>query len=89
MLTYEEKLKKDQFLFGAKPNFMPAFHHLFQVLHQKLNSAREAFTGYRRRIVFKVPAGGVTVDLLLSLDKKELTMPEFDEMIDNIVLINP
>jgi hypothetical protein len=60
-----------------------------EIQWEYLNSARETFTGYRRRVVFKVPAGGVTVDLLLSLDKKELTMPEFDEMINNILLITP
>jgi hypothetical protein len=60
-----------------------------EIQWEYLNSAKEAFTGYRRKVVFKVPAGGVTVDLLLSLDKKELTMPEFDEIIDNIVLIRP
>ena len=53
------------------------------------NAANEAFTGYRRRVIFKVPSGAVSVDLLLSLDKKDLTMPEFDELIDNILLITP
>ena len=53
------------------------------------NSAKEALSGYRRRVIFKVPSGGVTVDLLLSLDKKDLTMPEFDELIDHIRLITP
>lgn len=60
-----------------------------EIQWEYLNPAKEAFTGYRRRVVFKVPSGDVTVDLLLSLDKKDLTMPEFDELIDNIVLITP
>jgi hypothetical protein len=45
--------------------------------------------GYRRRVIFKVPGGTMALDLLIYLDQKELMMPEFDQLINNMVLFTP
>ena len=45
--------------------------------------------GYCKRVMFKAPGGGVGIDLLIFLDEKELMMPEFEQLINNIVLFTP
>jgi hypothetical protein len=46
-------------------------------------------TGYRRRIVFEVPSGRMAMDLLIVMDKKDLMMPEFDQVLNSITLFTP
>ncbi len=53
------------------------------------NGASQTGMGYRRRVIFKVPAGSMAVDLNILFDKKELTMPDFDQLINSITLFTP
>jgi hypothetical protein len=46
-------------------------------------------TGYRRRVIFKVPSGAMALDLLSVLDKKDLLMPEFDQVLNSITFFTP
>ena len=45
--------------------------------------------GYRKRVVFKVPSGTMGIDLLIFEDGKELMLPEFEQLINNVVLFTP
>lgn len=49
----------------------------------------ETETGYRKSVFFKVPGGNMAVNLIISLDRKELAMPEFDQIISSITLFTP
>lgn len=53
------------------------------------NGASDTGKGYQRRLIFMVPAGSVAIDLSIVLDKKDLTMPDFDQLINGIVLVTP
>lgn len=53
------------------------------------NAASETGYIYRRRIVFKLPTGIMAVDLNIVMDKKDLTMPDFDQIINSFILISP
>jgi hypothetical protein len=44
---------------------------------------------YRRRVMFNVPGGSMAMDLIIVMDKKDLTMPDFDQVLSSIVLITP
>jgi hypothetical protein len=44
---------------------------------------------YRRRILFNVPGGTMALDLLTLMDKKDLTMPDFDQLLNSIILVTP
>lgn len=44
---------------------------------------------YRRRIVFKLPSGILAIDVHTVMDKKDLTMPDFDQIINSFILISP
>jgi hypothetical protein len=46
-------------------------------------------TGYRRRVVFVAPSGLMAIDLLIIKDKKDLLMPEFDQVLNSITLFTP
>lgn len=52
-------------------------------------SAEENRLGYRRRVIFKVPGGSMGLDLLIFLDEKDHLTPEFEQLINNIVLFTP
>ena len=53
------------------------------------NGASETGYAYTRRILFRVPGGSMALDLNIVMDKKDLTMPDFDEVLNSIVLITP
>ena len=53
------------------------------------NGASETGYAYRRRIIFKVPGGSMALDLNIVMDKKDLTMPDFDQLINSIILFTP
>ena len=53
------------------------------------NSAGQLTTGYRKRVFFAAPAGIVAIDLLIAFDKKDLMMPEFDQILNSISLFTP
>ena len=52
-------------------------------------STEEDRLGYRNRVVFKVPGGTMGIDLLIFEDGKVLMLPEFEQLINNIVLLTP
>jgi hypothetical protein len=52
-------------------------------------SGGEASRGYRRRVVFEVPAGIMALDLLITMDNKDLMMPEYDRVLNSITLFTP
>ena len=53
------------------------------------NGASVTGFAYTRRILFKVPGGSMAVDLHIVMDKKDLTMPDFDQLLNSIILIAP
>ena len=53
------------------------------------NGASVTGFAYTRRILFKVPGGSMSLDLHIVMDKKDLTMPDFDQLINSIVIIVP
>jgi len=53
------------------------------------NGASVTGLSYRRRIIFKAPGGSMALDLNIVMDKKDLTMPDFDQLINSIILITP
>lgn len=53
------------------------------------NGASQTGLGYRRRVMFKVPGGSMAVDVNIVLDKKDLVMPDFDQLINSIILLAP
>jgi len=53
------------------------------------NGASVTGFAYTRRILFKVPGGSMSLDLHIVMDKKDLTMPDFDQLINSIVIITP
>jgi hypothetical protein len=53
------------------------------------NGASVTGLGYRRRIIFKVPGGSMALDLHIVMDKKDLTMPDFDQLINSVILMTP
>ena len=46
-------------------------------------------TGYRRRVVFEVPSGRMAIDLLIVSDKKDLMMPDFDQVLNSVTFFTP
>ena len=53
------------------------------------NGASVTGFAYTRRILFKVPGGSMSLDLHIVMDKKDLTMPDFDQLLNSIILITP
>lgn len=53
------------------------------------NDADASTRGYRRRVIFEVPSGIMALDLLTTLDKKDLVMPEYDQVLNNVTLTTP
>lgn len=53
------------------------------------NGASVTGFAYHRRILFGVPGGTMALDLYIVMDKKDLTMPDFDQVLNSIVLITP
>jgi hypothetical protein len=53
------------------------------------NGASETGWAYLRRVIFKVPGGSMALDLMILMDKKDLTMPDFDQVLNSIILITP
>jgi hypothetical protein len=53
------------------------------------DSAGKSATGFRKRVVFDIPSGIMAVDLLIVFDKKDLLMPEFDQVLNSITLFTP
>jgi hypothetical protein len=53
------------------------------------NGASVTGWAYRRRVMFSVPGGSMALDLIIVMDKKDLTMPDFDQVLNSIVLITP
>lgn len=53
------------------------------------NGASVTGFAYQRRILFKVPGGSMALDLHIVMDKKDLTMPDFDQVLNSIILIIP
>jgi hypothetical protein len=53
------------------------------------NAAGQPTTGYRKRVFLAAPAGIVAIDLLIIFDKKDLMMPEFDQILNSITLFTP
>jgi hypothetical protein len=53
------------------------------------NGASTTGFAYTRRILFKVPGGSMSLDLHIVMDKKDLTMPDFDQLINSIVITVP
>ena len=51
------------------------------------NGASQTGMGYHRRIIFHVPGGSMAVDLHTVLDKKDLVMPGFDQLINDVTLL--
>jgi len=49
----------------------------------------EMFLEYHKRVWFKVPTGTIHIDLNTPLDFETVVSPEFDSLVDNIVLLNP
>lgn len=52
-------------------------------------SAEENRLGYRKRVIFKVPGGSMGIDLLIFEDEKEIMRPEFEQLINTVVLFTP
>lgn len=52
-------------------------------------TTQENRLGYRKRVIFKAPGGSTGIDLLIFEDEKELMLPEFEQLIHNIVLFSP
>ena len=44
---------------------------------------------YSRTIAFSIPAGILTIDFETALDSKDTLLPEFEQLIDSITLLNP
>lgn len=53
------------------------------------NSVGETTRGYRRRVVFQAPGGNMALDLLIALNKKDLMMPEYDQVLNSITFFTP
>ena len=53
------------------------------------DSTGKLATGYRKRVVFDIPTGIMAVDLIILNDKKDLLMPEFDQVLNSIILFTP
>lgn len=53
------------------------------------NSAGQPTIGYRKRVFFATPGGIMAIDLLTIIDKKDLMMPDFDQVINGITLLTP
>ena len=45
--------------------------------------------GYGKRVIFKAPGGTMGIDLLIFGDEKELMTPEFEQLINSMVLFTP
>lgn len=53
------------------------------------NGASVTGLGYMRRVVFKVPGGSMALDLDTVLDKKDLAMPDYDQILNSVVINIP
>ena len=53
------------------------------------NSAGQPTTSYRKRVFFATPGGIMAIDLLTIMDKKDLMMPDFDQVNNSITLLTP
>lgn len=49
------------------------------------NGASQTGLSYHRRVIYKVSTGVIAIDLYTLLDKKDLTTPDFDLLINSIV----
>jgi len=56
---------------------------------QTSNGASQTGMSYYRRVIYKVSTGVIAVDLNVLLDKKDLTTPDFDQLINSITFSNP
>jgi hypothetical protein len=53
------------------------------------NGASVTGWAYNRLIIFKVPGGSMALSLNIVMDKKDLTMPDFDQLLNSIILVTP
>jgi hypothetical protein len=56
---------------------------------QTANGASQTGRSYYRRVVYKVSTGIIAIDLNILLDKKDLTTPDYDQLINSIVFFDP
>ena len=49
-----------------------------------VNQAGQDVPSYRKRVLFKTPTGSMALELVISTDKKEFTLPLFDQVINSI-----
>ncbi len=56
---------------------------------QTSNGASQTGMNYHRRVIYKVSTGVIAIDLNILLDKKDLTTPDFDQLINSITFSNP
>jgi hypothetical protein len=53
------------------------------------NEASQTGMSYQRRVIYKVSTGIIAIDLFTLLDKKDLTTPDFEQLISGIVFLAP
>ena len=54
---------------------------------EALNSVNETVMAYRKRILLQTQSGIVMIDFVTLLEQKDLTLSEFDQIVDKIVLL--
>lgn len=55
---------------------------------QTSNGASQTGMSYYRRVIYKVSTGVIAIDLSVLLDKKDLTTPDFDQLINSITFFD-
>jgi hypothetical protein len=53
------------------------------------NGASQTGMGYRKRVIYKIATGIIAIDLVILLEKKDLTTPDFDQIVNSITFLNP
>ncbi len=53
------------------------------------NGASQTGLGSRRRVIFKAPGGAIAVDLNVLMDKKDLSMLDYEQLLNSIALFTP
>jgi len=59
------------------------------ILEQSFSAAENAGTIYYRGVFFSLPSGTIVLDFYTDFDSKDTLLPDFDQVVNSLILLNP